>query len=100
MAWYSPEAWEQLVAMPEARIEKSYRDFVHAFERGMREYAALGMRAEKIEIDVARMTEWCHRNGYEVDHKGRAAYVCVLMMARDDPNMLDAPVVDKTRVVQ
>jgi hypothetical protein len=40
MAWYSPEAWKQLAAIPEARIEKSYQDFVRAFERGVREFAA------------------------------------------------------------
>jgi hypothetical protein len=100
MAWYSPEAWEQLAAMPEARIEMGYQDFVYAFARGMRECAVLGVRAEKIEIDVAKMTEWCHRNGYEVDAKGRATYCTVVMMARDDRKMLNAPVVDKTRVVQ
>jgi hypothetical protein len=27
-AWYSPEAWQQLAAIPEARIAKSYSDFV------------------------------------------------------------------------
>jgi hypothetical protein len=33
VAWYTPETWAQLATMPEARIEKSYRDFVRTFER-------------------------------------------------------------------
>jgi len=101
LAWYTPEAWEQLAAMPEARIEKSYQDFVRSFERAVQVLAARGVRGEKVVVDdVAKMTEWCHRNGYEVDTRGRAAYGCVVMLARDDPDMLDRPVVDKTRVIQ
>jgi hypothetical protein len=100
VAWYSPEAWEQLAATPEARIEKGYQDFAHSFELACRKLAALGVWAERVAIDVAKMTEWCHRNGYEVDTRGRAAYSCMLLLARDDPDMLDRPVVDKTRVIQ
>jgi hypothetical protein len=100
VAWYTPEAWQQLAAMPEARIEKSYQDFVCTFERARRELAAHGVRAERVVIDIDKMTEWCHRNGYEVDTRCRAAYGSMVLLACDDPDMLDRPVVDKTRVVQ
>jgi hypothetical protein len=100
MAWYTPEAWKQLVAMPEARIEKSYQDFVHAFERGVRELATRGVRVEKLTIDVAKMTEWCRRHGYEVDTRGRATYGSMLMLARDDPEVMNRPPIDKTRSMQ
>jgi len=100
VAWYTSKAWKQLEALPEAQIEKSYQDFVRAFNRIMQDLAAQGMRAEKVVIDdIAPMVEWCHRNGYEVDHKGRAAYGALLTMARDDPDALNAPVIDTTRVV-
>ena len=100
VAWYTPEAWAQLAAMPEARIEKSYRDFVRTFERIAREYTARGLRVEKLTIDVAKMVEWCHRNGYEVDTKGRATYGSMLLLARDDPEVMNRPPIDKTRVIQ
>jgi hypothetical protein len=100
VAWYTPEAWAQLAAMPEARIEKSYQNFVHTFERAVREYTAMGLRVEKLVIDVAKMTEWCHRHGYEVDYKGRATYGSMLMLARDDPEVMNRPPIDKTRSVQ
>ena len=101
VAWYTPEAWVQLEAMPEARIEKSYADFVRAFGRIVRELEPRGVRAVKVTIDVAAMTEWCHRNGYEVDGTGRTVYCAMLTMARDDPDMLNKPVVDNvTRSVQ
>ena len=100
VAWYTPEAWAQLAAMPEARIEKTYADFVRTFERAERELAACGARTEKLVIDVAKMTEWCHRHGYEVDHKGRATYGAMLMLARDDPGVMNKPPIDRTRSVQ
>jgi len=54
-----------------------------------------------VTIDVSAMTEWCHRNGYEVDGTGRTVYCAMLTMARDDPDMLNKPVVDNvTRSVQ
>ena len=100
VVWYGPQEWAQLAAMPEARIEKTYADFVRSFERAMRELAAHGVRAEKVVIDVAKMTEWCHRHGYEVDHKGRATYGAMLQLARDDPQVLNCPPIDRTRLIQ
>jgi hypothetical protein len=100
MAWYTPETWKQLAAIPEARIEKSYQDFVHAFERGVREFAACGVQVEKIAIDVAKMAEWCQRNGYQVDTTGRTTYGSMLLLARDDPEVMNRPPIDKTRVIQ
>jgi hypothetical protein len=95
IAWYSPEAWQQLVAMPEARIENSYSDFVRIFENAVREFAAQGVRAEKISINVGEMIAWCHSHGYEIDAKGRAVYGSIAMLGATH-----APLVIKTRVVQ
>jgi hypothetical protein len=98
VAWYSPEAWERLAAMPEAQITKSYQDFVRTFETAKRELAAHGARIEKMVFDVAAITEmieWCHRHGYDIDTRGRAAYGAVRSM-----DGLNAPLVDKTRSVQ
>jgi hypothetical protein len=100
VAWYTPEAWAQLEAMPEARIEKSYQDFVRTFERIVQGCAAQGVQVEKLTIDVAEMTAWCHRHGYEVDSKGRATYGSVLLLARDDPEVMNRPPIDRTRSIQ
>jgi hypothetical protein len=95
MAWYSPEAWAQLAAIPEARIEKSYAEFVRGFEVLSREFAAKGVRVEPVSVDVGRMTEWCHRNGYKIDNRGRTIYGAALLAAGggDDPG----PIIDRTR---
>ena len=100
VAWYSPETWQQLAAIPEARIQKTYADFVRGFDRIVRDLTMQGIKVEKLTIDIEQMTAWCHRNGYEIDDKGRSVYGSVLTMARDHPNALQGPVVDKTRVLQ
>jgi hypothetical protein len=98
VAWYTPAAWDRLAAMPEAEIEKTYQEFVRATEALLRTCAARGLRPVKQVIDVADLDEmivWCHRNGYEIDGKGRAAYGVVRSMGE-----LDKPFTDKTRSVQ
>jgi hypothetical protein len=101
LSWYSAETWKRLEAIPEARIEKSYQDFVRSFEKLKRSYAAQGIKTEIMPIDLDQMTAWCHRNGYEIDSTGRSVYGSVLTMARDHPAVLDNPVIDNvTRTVQ
>ena len=101
MAWYTPEAWARLKAIPEARIEMSYRAYVRNYEAYVRRFVAEGIKVERVAVNVDQMLAWCHRNGYEVDSTGRAIFGSVLTMARDDPRVLDNPITDNvTRSVQ
>jgi len=98
VAWYTPAAWDRLVAIPEAQIDKTYPEFVRATETYMRAFTARGVRPLKQVIDVADIDEmiaWCHRNGYEIDGKGRAVYGVVRSMGG-----LNEPFTDETRSVQ
>ena len=100
LGWYSPSAWKRLEAIPEAGIQKSYREYVRAVERIEREFAARGIRTQRLTVDTDQMIAWCHRNGYEID-EGRSVYGTVLAMAQSNPEALDAPIKDNiTRVVQ
>jgi hypothetical protein len=94
VAWYSPQAWKRLAAIPEARIEKSYADYLRAKENSERELAAFGLKTEIMQINIDHMTAWCHRNGYEIDSKGRIVYGTMLVAWRDDPTVFDMPVVE------
>jgi hypothetical protein len=96
VAWYTPEAWDRLAAIPEAKIEKTYREFVRSTEALERQCAARGMRTERLVIDVAGLDEmitWCHRHGYEVDTRGRAAHG-----AARSAGGLNTPLADKNEV--
>jgi hypothetical protein len=83
VAWYSEKAWKRLESMPEARIEKTYADYLRAVENSERELAAFGLKTERMQINIDHMTAWCHRNGYEIDGKGRSAYGTMLIAARE-----------------
>jgi hypothetical protein len=101
MAWYTPEAWRELQAIPEAAIEMNYAQFVRKCERLIAEFAAQGYRVVKLPIDIGQMTEWCHRHGYEIDDKGRAAFGAVLTCAHDQGlDVMAVDFEDATRVVQ
>jgi hypothetical protein len=97
VAWYSPEAWRELAAIPEAGIEKTYAEYLHSTAAIERQLAAAGMRAERVAVNIAEMVAWCRRHGYAPDDKGRAAYGALLTMALDDPAVMDHPLVDETR---
>jgi hypothetical protein len=101
IAWYMPAAWKRLAAIPEAGIQKSYRDYVRATENMERGFAARGIRTKRLTIHIDQMIAWCHRNSYEIDSTGRSIFGTVLTEAQDNPGILDAPIKDNiTRVAQ
>jgi hypothetical protein len=94
-AWYSPETYRRLAAMPEPRIEKTYAEFTTSFEAMERDLVARGFVVEKVPVDIKRMVKWCHRHGYDIDGRGRSAYGAVLMMGGENGQFRD-----NTRVLQ
>jgi hypothetical protein len=82
VAWYSSGAWRELCALPEAGIEKSYSEYLRSYERMSADFAAQGIRAVKVPIDIALMIKWCHAHGYEIDGRGRAAFGAALQLAQ------------------
>ena len=96
MSWYSPADWKRLAAIPEARIRKSYHQFVCTAERAERMLAARCIRTRRLPIDIDHMIAWCHRNNYKIDEAGRAIYGSAMAGA-----LLDVLIEDKiTRSVQ
>jgi hypothetical protein len=101
VARYTPETWRELRARPEAKIEKTYSEYVRSYERATAGYTAQGFRVVKLPIDIALMVEWCHAHGYEIDSKGRAAFGAVLMTSYDaGEDIRTMPFRDDTRTVQ
>ena len=101
MGVYSAEVWERLLTIPEADIEMTYAEYLRKLERTERDFVARGIEVKKVPIDdVDQMIAWCHRNGYEIDSKGRAVYGAALAMADGDPAAMNKPIIDKTRNIQ
>ena len=82
MSWYTQETWQELAAIPEAKIEMTYPQFVSKVERQIAAMRAKGFAVEKVLVDVGQMVAWCHRHGYAVDSTGRSVFGAVLMTAR------------------
>jgi hypothetical protein len=101
VAWYTLETWRELRAHPEAKIEKTYSEYVRGCERVIAGYTAQGFRVVKLPIDIALMVEWCHAHGYEIDGKGRAVFGAALMNAHGTGrDIMTTPFRDDTRTVQ
>jgi hypothetical protein len=101
VAWYTPETWRDLRARPEAKIEKTYPEYIRSYERAVAGYTAQGFRVVKLPIDIPLMVQWCHAHGYEIDSKGRASFGAALLLARDaGKDIMTMPFHDRTRTEQ
>jgi hypothetical protein len=101
MAWYEPEAWRELCEHPEAKIEKTYSEYIRSCERVIADYTAQGFRVVKLPIDIALMLKWCHAHGYEIDAKGRSTFGGALQIAHEaGQDVMTMPFCDDTRTVQ
>jgi len=70
VAWYSPETWRELCALPGAGITKTYSEFVRGYEGIVAGCAARGVQAVKVPIDIALMVEWCRKHGLRDRQQG------------------------------
>jgi hypothetical protein len=101
MGWYTPETWRELRAHPEARIEKTYSEYLRCCDRFIAGCPAQGLRVVKVPIDIPLMIEWCHAHGYEIDSGGRAVFAGVLLGAQDaGDDIMSMEFRDATRTVQ
>ena len=101
ISWYTPQTWRELCAHPEAEIEKTYSEYVHATERLIADYTAQGFRVVREPIDIAQMIEWCHKHGYEIGGIGRAAHGATLQYCRDSgDDIMTVVFTDDTRTMQ
>jgi hypothetical protein len=82
-AWYTPAGWYRLREVADDLDGQTYLEFVTKAERIIAEFAAQGIRAEKVVIDVDDLVAWCRREGCKNDQKARAAYGAHLMCLRD-----------------
>jgi hypothetical protein len=101
MAWYTPATWRELQAIPEAKVQMSYSQFVRKIERMISEFTAQGIQVVKVSVNVSEMVEWCHQHGYEADSRGSAAFGAALTMALEaGQDVMTMRFEDRTRSVQ
>ena len=86
VAWYAEGEWQALrdaAADPET-LESAYADWVKVFEKGLRDLAAAGVVAERVEVRVAELRDWCKQQGCPLDGRARSAFAAELLRQRHE----------------
>ncbi len=84
VAWYAEAEWQRLrdVAADPETLEDTYAEWLKVFEKGVRDLAAAGVVAERVEVSVAELEEWCRQEGCELDGGARSAFASELLRRR------------------
>jgi hypothetical protein len=76
VAWYRPSQWQRLeeIAPDVKEIWQSYEQWRTSATRRMSQLQRAGQRAQKVEVDVEALAEWCRQSQRPVDVAARAEY--------------------------
>jgi hypothetical protein len=84
LAFYTPQGWAELQAVPEANVRRiPYRAFAANWKILADAFAARGLTVVRVPVDVAEMLHWCAQHGLDPDSHGRDAYGSALLVAHD-----------------
>jgi hypothetical protein len=77
IAWYRREQWDRLrdVSVDSEFLEKTWDEWVANARERFIEMSIAGFRAERIDVDVERLIQWCRSNRRLLDGEARAEYV-------------------------
>ncbi len=84
VAWYAEAEWQrlrQVAADPEV-LEATYADWLKVVEKSLRELAASGVVAERVDVTVAELQQWCEQEGCRLDASARSAFAAELLRRR------------------
>jgi hypothetical protein len=99
--FYDRRAWRELKTIPEAKIDGTYAEYLRRHERMKAAFAARGVEAIDLPVNISEVVRWCRKHGYEPDSHGRATYGSCLMAARaNGEDVMDFEVVDRSRGLQ
>jgi hypothetical protein len=84
VAWYAEPEWQTLraVAADPETLEPTYDEWLKVFENGLRDLAAAGVVAERVEVRVAHLRAWCQAQRRPLDGAARAAFAAELLHRR------------------
>ena len=84
VAWYKPEQWERLreISADANDLEATYDEWLRVAEEGLHHMREVGLRPERIEVDVEALWRWCRAHEYPVDAEARARYVAEQLRQR------------------
>ena len=86
VAWYHEPEWEELrrLSADSEDLEETYAGWKAAYDDGVLQLAAAGVRAERVELTVAQLQAWCAANGCRLDAGARSALAAELLRQRSE----------------
>ena len=77
IGWYQENQWELLLkhAVDKEDLELTYADWLEGITEGIENLSKIGLKVEKIPLDVKQMIEWCKERGYKFDGESRSVYI-------------------------
>ena len=84
VAWYAEAEWQrlrQVSADPEV-LEATYADWLTVVEKSLRKLAASGVGAERVDVTVTELQQWCELEGCRLDASARSAFAAELLRRR------------------
>jgi hypothetical protein len=80
-AWYRAEQWDRLreISVDRDKLEKTHAEWVASAEESLRGMRKVGMRVEKVEVDVEELLAWCEARQLDVDGGARAKYAAEML---------------------
>ena len=87
VAWFREAEWARLrasAADPEV-LEQSYAEWLKVVERSLRTLKDSGVIAEKVEVRVSELEEWCRKEGRPMDSAARSEFAALLLHRKYHP---------------
>ena len=77
IAWYRRDQWTQLreLASDVEKLEESYEDWLAGAQKTLVQLTLAGVRAQRVDVDLAELARWCRGEGRPLDSAARAAFV-------------------------
>lgn len=76
IAWYRKEQWQRLRQSSEDvdDLGETYEEWLAAALDGLKKLAALGVEAEKVDVDVDELLAWCNIQGLPLNGESRSEF--------------------------
>jgi hypothetical protein len=83
-AWYRADQWDRLceISVDGEKLEETHAEWMASAEESLREMRNMGMRVDKVEVDVEELLAWCKARQLDVDGGARAKYAAEMLRQR------------------
>ena len=77
VGWYEESQWDLLLkhAVDKEDLEPTYSDYVAGLTESIENLTKIGLKVERIPLDIKQMIKRCKERGYIFDGESRSVYI-------------------------